>query len=494
MDMNQILHQSAQLMQQASDHLDRALLSLKEDGPVQEEALSEIHRTICDLKTVQTSLLTESRQWLPEEEDPACPAGREQTLDMLRQILSLQSQDPHYAEALEPFFEELRAFLLDTDHPERIDNVDTASFSLILRAVHEGNPLPDALADAIRLSLGFLPYTFITGLLEGKYVLPDYPSVTAEQEDAAVTEEDHGEAPASEDAEKSPDASEERSDSCPAVPEEEEPALQEDSEAETENTAPVQPATPEDSAAPVEDTAEASSTLAEESCCEQEICAEACTGSDGAGEDSVSDMPDASPDSETETTIEETIPDPDDTGDLSGEADPSRVPEDPCCHDTPEKKEDPEDILCTAPEEVSGEPEVFLHPEAPVHTGKLPSEKKMRDLIRAVGSVLSYLLSTLSSRGLLCEEEILQDLAREHMTEQSVSSMLGTLLYKGYLSTYLYEGKRYYCFTEMMADCITSPSLSELIRSIFELPSLDRPAVTAKDDMPLSTFLKYRKG
>ena len=155
---------------------------------------------------------------------------------------------------------------------------------------------------------------------------------------------------------------------------------------------------------------------------------------------------------------------------------------------------DPEDILCTAPEEVSGEPEVFLHPEAPVHTGKLPSEKKMRDLIRAVGSVLSYLLSTLSSRGLLCEEEILQDLAREHMTEQSVSSMLGTLLYKGYLSTYLYEGKRYYCFTEMMADCITSPSLSELIRSIFELPSLDRPAVTAKDDMPLSTFLKYRKG
>ena len=130
----------------------------------------------------------------------------------------------------------------------------------------------------------------------------------------------------------------------------------------------------------------------------------------------------------------------------------------------------------------------FISPRLPICETKLPSEKKLTEIIRYCGPVLSFLLDTLSFSGLIDRARVYAYLTPKNSIE-SINNMLDRLERKGYLSVYELDGQEVLCFTRLMAECLEKKSLWSLLKRTLPVFSASKKNIfAARNEMDSSSF------
>ena len=571
MDINQKLDQFLHLNDETTAYMQDLLQSLHNECSLSSETLDKITQSMKQWEKSKLELGDTMKQLFqfgssPEPEsflsdstvllNDSLSQKRELILDTLHQILQIQSTDAKYAAALEPLFEEIHSFFMDTAHPERLDTVEVNAFDLILRVVRTGFPIPQELAEEIENTLGFLPYTFIRGLLAGKYSLSN--STPSDEQVPSTDQTPEAEknvydfvADPVQDIQKSALSSQELAEEVGSVEEEALASMEPAEDAVPVEEAALASQEPAEEAGSVEETALDSQEFAEEAVAVEEAVPDSQEPAEEAGSVEETALNSQEPAEEAvpveETTIdsqepaEEAVPveetaldskepaeeavsveknsiAPNESGNTTDSNEESSqdaqelvsevAPEeetiqDPVNEIAPEEASDldtqealanlaPETELLQnaqkAMEEAAPVDEVFIHPVEPIRNGKMPSEKKMRDLLRTVGVAFEYTLNNLPAKVLLTEKQILEDLQSASLPAKNILDSFGTLVFKGFLAVYEYDENRFYCATELLDECIRNQDLANLLMQIFELNNLTRPSLIAKEELPESLF------
>lgn len=125
----------------------------------------------------------------------------------------------------------------------------------------------------------------------------------------------------------------------------------------------------------------------------------------------------------------------------------------------------------------SESPDSFIHPIHPIKSIKLPSDQKLKEIIKRTSMVLRILLNDMVFPGMMDEdmlktEEYIEWFRREHITKKQISEMLQHLENKGLICIYEYEHRRILCFTNLMESCLKKQSLSSLLKRELKLKSI----------------------
>ena len=131
--------------------------------------------------------------------------------------------------------------------------------------------------------------------------------------------------------------------------------------------------------------------------------------------------------------------------------------------------------------------QLFLHPISTIPAVKLPSEKKLLEVLRASDPVLSSLIGRLCFTGLMDLRTLHQDLSE--WPAEAVDRALVQLEKKGYIAIYGWQGRIILCFTPLMKDCLLKKSLAEAVRRATKIRQLPFVSFPAAQDMPLDDFL-----
>lgn len=153
----------------------------------------------------------------------------------------------------------------------------------------------------------------------------------------------------------------------------------------------------------------------------------------------------------------------------------------------PAVEETADDVRETDEQEEAISEEATISPRIPLKSVKLPSEQKLKDVIRNAEQVTLYMFHELNFTGLESEEHIHQVLDSA-FDRDYISQQITSLESKGYLSVYSYQGKNIVSPTPLVREILSKPSLMSMIKRLTKPDAPALPTFVSADEMPLSEF------
>lgn len=153
--------------------------------------------------------------------------------------------------------------------------------------------------------------------------------------------------------------------------------------------------------------------------------------------------------------------------------------------------EEPENPETATQQETTDQ--VYIHPINPIKPVKMPSDQKLRDLVRMTASVLGYLIDKLVFAGMIDETRVFNAMGSmdKPISRTSCIEALALLERKGYICTYKYDGRNILCFTDLMRSCLQKTGTSQKLRQLLRLKKIGTLDVIGLQDMPLDMFIYH---
>lgn len=137
--------------------------------------------------------------------------------------------------------------------------------------------------------------------------------------------------------------------------------------------------------------------------------------------------------------------------------------------------------------ETSVDEDATISPRTPLKPVKMPSEQKLRDVLRANEQVTYYMFEKLAFVGLESEAHV-HKVLDEDCDSNYISQQIITLENKGYLSVYPYQGENIIAITPLTYEVIMKPSYLSMLKRMMKPGVPAKPSFVASNETKLSDF------
>ena len=139
------------------------------------------------------------------------------------------------------------------------------------------------------------------------------------------------------------------------------------------------------------------------------------------------------------------------------------------------------------PSEVLANSEATISPRTPIKNVKIPSEQKLKEVIRSNDRLTLHMFDKLAFVGLESEARVLKALG-EGCDNSNILKQIDTLESKGYLSVFPYEGENILVVTPLTDKVIAKPSLHAMLKRLMKPHIPTKPSFVAGNVVKLVDF------
>jgi len=138
-------------------------------------------------------------------------------------------------------------------------------------------------------------------------------------------------------------------------------------------------------------------------------------------------------------------------------------------------------------EKASADEDTTISPRTSLKPVKMPSEQKLRDVLRANQQVTYYMFEKLAFVGLESEAHV-HKILDEDCDSNYISQQINTLENKGYLSVYSYQGENIIAITPLTYEVMVKPSFLSMLKRMMKPGVPAKPSFVASNEIKLSDF------